>query len=407
MGSFFVGGMPVTPDRGMRKQTVFPVLIGFAALLFSYAERYRPIFPLPFDIAWLAVILCGAQYFLRAATVRAAALSLLSLSGALLISLRDPFAGGCISMVLFLGALAAERILFRSGSGIAAFLRRVPKMARVIDGEKTSFIPMEGIRSGDTVRVLCDELIPVDGYALSSGKQVRSGVVNRYGTFDMSAAGDVFNSDLQRAVRLLKSIDVENDEAVKKTAHLADWTALLVFAAFVFTWVRTGSTQRSAAVLLSLGVQPMILSAAASLNAAVGNAAGQGYILFRTGILSRKRIPGSRSVRMDAVSRLDQSDLPEVVCLEGSEPDPLRLSSLMRDTASKLTVSRVMCCTVTATAAALSAAGLITALAAALTVTAVSTLVLLRSAVPSAKVRCTPASARGRSVRGAIRGAEG
>ena len=407
MGPVYTGGMLVTPEQGMRKQTVFPVLIGFAALLFSYAERYRPIFPLPFDIAWLAVFLCGAQYLLRAASGRAAALSLLSLSGVFLISLGDPFAGGAISLLLLLSTLAAEKILVRSGSGIAGFLRRVPKMARVIDGEKTSFLPLAGIRTGDTVRVLCDELIPVDGYALSSGKRVRSGVVNRYGTFDMSAAGDVFNSDLQRAVRLLKSIDVENDGAVKKSARLADWTALLVFAAFVFTWVRTGSAERSAAVLLSLGVQPMILSAAAAVQVAVGNAAGRGYILYRTDILSRKGTRSARSVRMEAVSRLDQADLPDIVCLDGAEPDPLRLSALMRDTASKLTVSRVMCCTVTATAAALSAAGLITALAAALTVTAVSTLVLLRSAVPSAKVRCSPASARGRSVRGAIRGAEG
>lgn len=184
------------------------IAISGAALLASMLE----IRPLPFDLAWLAVILCGVPIVLGALKglvtefdIKADVLVSIALIASLTIG--EDFAAGEIAFIMQLGSLLEEATVARARAGIEKLVRLSPRTARrIIDG-KEEIIRAEDVRKGDILRVLPGETIPADGVIImgetsvnqavmtgeplpvdkTAGDEVASGTVNQFGSFEMRA----------------------------------------------------------------------------------------------------------------------------------------------------------------------------------------------------------------------------
>lgn len=202
------------------------IAVSGAALLASMLD----IRPLPFDLAWLAVILCGVPIVWGALKglvtefdIKADVLVSIALIASLTIG--EDFAAGEIAFIMQLGSLLEEATLARARAGIEKLVRLSPRTARRIVDGKEEIIRAEDVRKGDILRVLPGETIPADGVITmgetsvnqavmtgeplpvdkTAGDEVASGTVNQFGSFEMRALKVGEDSSIQRMIRLVQS----------------------------------------------------------------------------------------------------------------------------------------------------------------------------------------------------------
>ena len=212
---------------GTRRDIIFLIISG-AALLVSLTG-----FPkLPFNAAWIAIILCGIPIILEAFIglitafdIKADVLVSIALIASVIIG--EDFAAGEIALIMQLGALLEDLTVSKARAGIERLVHLTPRTARRISGNQEEIIHADDVLVGDVLRVLPGETIPVDGIILSgetavnqavmtgeslpvdksAGDDVSSGTVNQFGTFDMKASKVGEDSAIQRMIRLVQSAD--------------------------------------------------------------------------------------------------------------------------------------------------------------------------------------------------------
>ena len=167
---------------------------------------------LPFNPAWIAIVLCGVPIIIEAAIAMITSFDvkadlLVSLALIASVSIGEYFAAGEIAFIMQLGGLLEELTVANARAGIEKLVHLTPRTARVLRNGTESLIPAEEVRVGDTVRVLPGETVPVDGVIRSGsssinqavmtgeslpvdktvGDEVSSGTVNQFGAFEMEA----------------------------------------------------------------------------------------------------------------------------------------------------------------------------------------------------------------------------
>lgn len=212
---------------GIKKDILFLALSG-AAVLFSLLK----IAPFSFDLAWVAVVLCGIPIILEAVIglvtafdIKADVLVSLALIASLCIG--ETFAAGEVSFIMQLGALLEELTVAKARAGIEKLVHLTPQTARILKNGREEVVPAEQVQIGDRIRVLPGEGVPVDGIILSGqtsinqavmtgeslpvdktvGDTVSSGTVNQFGAFEMEATKVGEDSSIQRMIRLVQSAD--------------------------------------------------------------------------------------------------------------------------------------------------------------------------------------------------------
>ena len=212
---------------GVKKDVVCLVVSG-AALLLSIVD----VLPLPFDPAWVAIILCGVPILLEAFIglvtafdIKADVLVSIALIASVIIG--EHFAAGEVAFIMQLGALLEDLTVARARAGIEKLVRLTPRTGRVIRNGGEIILPAEQVQVGDLLRVLPGETVPVDGAIVSGqtsinqavmtgeslpvdkgpGDEVFSGTVNQFGSFDMEAVKVGEDSSIQRMIRLVQSAD--------------------------------------------------------------------------------------------------------------------------------------------------------------------------------------------------------
>ena len=168
--------------------------------------------PFPFDLAWVAIILCGVPIILEAIIGLVTAFDikadvLVSLALIAAVCIGQDFAAGEVAFIMQLGGLLEELTVARARAGIEKLVHLTPQTARVIRDGKEEVIPAEQVKIGDRIRVLPGESVPVDGAIVSGqtsinqavmtgeslpvnktvGDRVSSGTVNQFGAFEMEA----------------------------------------------------------------------------------------------------------------------------------------------------------------------------------------------------------------------------
>lgn len=255
---------------GAKKDITLLVISGLSLL----ASLFWPA-PLPFDPAWVAIVLCGVPIILEAVIGLVTAFDikadvLVSLALIASVCIGEDFAAGEVAFIMQLGALLEDLTVARARAGIEKLVRLTPRTARVVRGGAEAVVPAEQVQVGDVLRVLPGESVPVDGVILTgqtsidqavmtgeslpvdkaAGDEVSSGTVNQFGVFEMRATRVGEDSSIQRMIRLVQSADAGKAKIVGLADRWATWIVVIALTAAVLTWAVTGEAIRAVTILV-------------------------------------------------------------------------------------------------------------------------------------------------------------
>jgi cation transport ATPase len=262
---------------------------------------------LPFDTAWVAVVLCGVPIVKGAAIalvkefdIKADLLVSLALIASLIIG--EVFAAGEVAFIMTIGSMLEERTVAKARAGIERLVGLTPRTARVLRGDDESIVPAEDVRVDDTLRVFAGETIAVDGVIVAGqtsvdqsvmtgeaipvdkgvGDEVSSGTVNQFGAFDMRATKVGEDSSIQRMVRLVESADAGRAKIVGIADRWATWIVVIALVSAAVTWAVTGEVIRAVTILVVFCPCALVLATPTAIMAGIGNVTRYG-ILVREG----------------------------------------------------------------------------------------------------------------------------
>ena len=126
---------------GTKKDIILLVLSGIALIL-----SLTKILPLPFDIAWVAIILCGVPIVLEAIIGLATSFDikadvLVSIALIASVCIGEDFAAGEVAFIMQVGALLEELTVAKARAGIEKLVHLTPQTARVLKNERETIIP--------------------------------------------------------------------------------------------------------------------------------------------------------------------------------------------------------------------------------------------------------------------------
>ena len=292
---------------------------------------------LPFDAAWVAIVLCGIPIVLEALIglitafdIKADVLVSLALIAAVLIG--EDFAAGEVAFIMQLGALLEDVTVARARAGIEKLVHLTPQTARLLLPDGENIVPAEQVRVGDRLRVLPGESIPVDGVITSGqtsinqavmtgeslpvdktvGDEVSSGTVNQYGAFEMRATKVGEDSSIQRMIRLVQSADAGKARIVGQADRWATWIVVIALTAAALTWLITGEIIRAVTILVVFCPCALVLATPTAIMAAIGNATRHGFLVREGDAL--ERLAAVRRIAFDKTGTLTYGT-PRVVAV--------------------------------------------------------------------------------------------
>ena len=292
---------------GTKKDIAFLIISGIALIvsLFDF-------FPLPFNAAWVAIILCGVPIVLEAIIglvtefdIKADVLVSLALIASVCIG--EDFAAGEVAFIMQLGALLEELTVAKAKAGIERLVHLTPQTARVINGETEKIVSAKQVQINDLLRVLPGETVPVDGIITlgqtsvnqavmtgeslpvdkAVGDEVSSGTVNQFGAFEMKATKVGEDSSIQRMIRLVQSADAGKAKIVGIADRWATWIVVIALIAAGLTWLITGQIIRAVTILVVFCPCALVLATPTAIMAAIGNATKHGFLVRAGDALER------------------------------------------------------------------------------------------------------------------------
>ena len=295
-------------EWGGTTKDILCLVLGGLSLIVSLFD----LVPLPFDAAWIAIILCGLPIILEAIIGLVTAFDikadvLVSLALVASVCIGEDFAAGEVAFIMQLGALLEELTVSRARAGIEKLVHLTPRTARVVDGDGEKIVPAEQVRVGDRIRILPGETIPVDGVIRSGqtsinqavmtgeslpvdktvGDAVSSGTVNQFGVFEMEATKVGEDSSIQRMIRLVQSADADKAKIVGLADRWATWIVVIALTAAALTWFISGEIIRAVTILVVFCPCALVLATPTAIMAAIGNATKHGFLVREGDALER------------------------------------------------------------------------------------------------------------------------
>ena len=323
---------------GVKKDIACLALSGAALVCSMFG-----LLPLPFDAAWIAVVLCGVPILLEAVIglvtafdIKADVLVSIALLASIIIG--EDFAAGEVAFIMQLGALLEDLTVAKARAGIEKLVHLTPRTARVLTGGQEAVISAEQVHVGDLLRVLPGEIVPVDGIIragqtsidqavmtgeslpvdMGVGDEVSSGTVNQFGSFDMEATKVGEDSSIQRMIRLVQSADAGKAKIVGLADRWATWIVVIALAAAVLTWLLTGQIIRSVTILVVFCPCALVLATPTAIMAAIGNATKHGFLVREGDAL--ERLAAVSVISFDKTGTLTYG-MPQVVAVQSLRPD--------------------------------------------------------------------------------------
>ena len=334
---------------GIKKDVIFLVISGIAVILSLVGFK-----PFVFDMAWVAIILCGLPIVLEAIIglvtsfdIKADVLVSMALIASICIG--EDFAAGEVAFIMQLGGLLEELTVAKARAGIEKLVNLTPQTARVLKDGHEEIIPAENVKVGDKIRVLPGETVAVDGVIISGqtsvnqavmtgeslpvdktvGDTVSSGTVNQFGSFEMEATKVGEDSSIQRMIKLVQSADAGKAKIVGIADRWATWIVVIALTAAALTWIFTGEIIRAVTILVVFCPCALVLATPTAIMAAIGNATKHGFLVREGDAL--ERLARSKVIAFDKTGTLTYGT-PKVVAVEScsdiySEEDIYRLTA--------------------------------------------------------------------------------
>ncbi len=298
----FLAGLPMTIVAGIfllldlapHLSTEFGWNAGFGA-------------PLPFDPAWVTIIISGIPLLYLAVWRVIYNPGIRKISSALLIciamfaaiAIGDLFAAGEVVLIMAIGALLEEATTKRAQKGLKNLVSLAPTQGRRLQNGREEHIPAEQIRVHDILRILPGETIPVDGIIIRGetsvdqsimtgeslpvdktvGDAVFCGTINCFGSIDITATKVGENSSLQTLIRMVQ--EAENKQApIQRIAdRCASWLVPVALLIAIAAFFGTGNIVTAVTVLVVFCPCALVLATPTAIMAAVGQATKHGVII--------------------------------------------------------------------------------------------------------------------------------
>lgn len=309
---------------------------------------------LPFDIAWVAIILNGLPLIIftlnrviRYRDITAGVLVSIALIAAIIVG--EYFAAGEVVWIMAIGTLLEDATVRKAQKGIEKLIKLTPKTARIKENGVETIISTSDVKVGDTLVVLAGETIAVDGIITlgntsidqsnmtgesipvdkKEGDEVISGTINQFGTFEMKTTKNGEDSSLQRMIKLAKEADANKAPIIKLADKWATWLVVVALTIAGFTWAFVGIIP-AVTILVVFCPCAFVLATPTAVIAGIGNLTKYG-IIVRSGD-ALQRFSKIDEIVFDKTGTLTQGKpvVTEILSLDNkySKDDILRLSAL-------------------------------------------------------------------------------
>ena len=330
-------------DYGGIPKDIALLVISALALLVSGLTS-QGILPkvLPFDAAWIAIVLCGIPIateaiiaVIRDLDFKADFLVTVALFASIYIG--EYFAAGEIVAIMQLGGLLEELTVSRARAGIERLVKLTPTRARVIRGGEEQMVDVSQVTVGETLRVLPGETVPVDGVITSGftsintavmtgeplpqdmgpGDEVSSGTQNQFGAFEMRSTRVGEDSSIQRMIKLVQSADADKAKIVGLADRWATWIVVGAITGALLAWFTTHEIVRSVTVLVVFCPCSLVLATPTAVMAAIGNASKHGFLVREGDAL--ERLEQVLKIAFDKTGTLTLGE-PRITAVRSADP---------------------------------------------------------------------------------------
>ena len=300
--SDFLGGLPMTIAAGL-----FLLL----ELVPHLTEEFggTPMDPnfLPFDPAWVTVIISGIPLLYLAvwrlihnpgiSKISSALLIIIAMFAA--IAIGDLFAAGEVAFIMAVGAILEEMTTNRAKKGLKNLISLTPTQGRRLKDGKEELIPAEQIRQGDVLRILPGETIPVDGKIIagetsvdqsimtgeslpvdkSPGDDVFCGTINRFGSIDITSEKVGGDSSLQKLIHMMQEAEKKQAPMQRIADRAASWLVPVALMIAAGAYIGTGNIVTAVTVLVVFCPCALVLATPTAAMEAIGQAAKHGVVI--------------------------------------------------------------------------------------------------------------------------------
>lgn len=298
----FLAGVPATIVAGL-----FLLLDLVPHLVAEFGGTAVNLNFLPFDPAWVTVIISGIPMLYLAVWRVIHNPGISKISSALLITIAmfaaiaigDLFAAGEVAWIMAIGAILEEKTTERAKKGLKKLISLAPTQGRLLFNGEEVMIPAEKISLGDILRVLPGETIPVDGTIISGetsvdqsimtgeslpvdktvGEDVFCGTINRFGAIDIRATKVGEDSSLQKLIRMVQEAEDKKAPMARIADKAASWLVPVALLIAIVAGLVTQDTVRAVTVLVVFCPCALVLATPTAIMAAIGQATKHGVII--------------------------------------------------------------------------------------------------------------------------------
>lgn len=286
---------------------LFLLLDGIPHLIEEFCGQrlFQNIFP--FEPSWITVIICGFPLVYLSIRRIVYNKGISKISSALLISMAmfaaiaigDIFAAGEVAFIMALGALLEEATTERAKKGLKKLISLAPVKGRKIQANKEIMVPVESIQSGDYLRILPGETIPVDGriingettvdQSIMTGESIPvdktidddvfGGTINCFGAIDIIATKVGEDSSIQKMIQLIKNAEQKQAPIQRIADIVASRLVPIALMIACIGYLITGNIIVGVTVLVVFCPCALVLATPTAVMAAIGQATKHGVII--------------------------------------------------------------------------------------------------------------------------------
>ena len=286
---------------------LFLLLDGIPHLIkeFGGQRPFQDIFSI--EPSWLTVIICGFPLVYLSIRRIVYNKGISKISSALLISMAmfaaiaigDIFAAGEVAFIMALGALLEEATTERAKKGLKKLISLASVKGRKIQANKEIMVPVESIQSGDYLRILPGETIPVDGriingettvdQSIMTGESIPvdktidddvfGGTINCFGAIDIIATKVGEDSSIQKMIQLIKNAEQKQAPIQRIADIVASRLVPIALMIACIGYLVTGNIIVGVTVLVVFCPCALVLATPTAVMAAIGQATKHGVII--------------------------------------------------------------------------------------------------------------------------------
>lgn len=262
---------------------------------------------IPFEPSWITVIICGFPLVYLSIRRIIYNKGISKISSALLISMAmfaaiaigDIFAAGEVAFIMALGALLEEATTERAKKGLKKLISLAPVKGRKIQDNKEIMISVESIQSGDYLRILPGETIPVDGriingettvdQSIMTGESIPvdktidddvfGGTINCFGAIDIIATKVGEDSSIQKMIQLIRNAEQKQAPIQRIADTVASRLVPIALMIACIGYLVTGNIIVGVTVLVVFCPCALVLATPTAVMAAIGQATKHGVII--------------------------------------------------------------------------------------------------------------------------------